>query len=377
MTTTTLPGLDTFRATVREVLHEHATPHHDAWEREGRTPREFWRAAGAGGLLAPAAPPELGGAGLTDPRYAAAVAEELVRAGLTAPGIVAHNDVATSYVLGRGSSEQRRRWMPGLVTGECVAAIAITEPGGGSDVAAMATTARRDGDHYVLDGRKSFITNGETADLVVVAARTGDGPRGLSLVVVERGTPGLTRGEQLPTLGWRANDTCDLRFDGCRVPAANLLGSEGAATAVLMRALPAERVSIATVAVTSAEMTLAAALTHARTRTAFGGPIGSLQHNRFVLATLDTEVTIARVFLDHCLAQHAAGRLSVADAAKAKWWCTELQTRVADRAVQLLGGRGYLDDNPVSREWLNSRVQTIYGGPTEVMKELIGRSLGL
>ncbi len=369
--------LSAYRERVRGVLTEHAVPDHDAWEQQGWIPREFWLAAGQGGLLAPSAPPELGGQGRSDPRYAAVVAEELVRAGVTAPGVVAHNDVAASYLLGRADEEQRRRWVPGLCSGERIAAIAITEPGGGSDVTGMTTTARRDGDSYVLDGQKAFITNGGAADLLVVTVRTGSGPGGLSLVVVEGGTPGLERGERLQTLGWRANDVCNLTFTDCRIPAANLLGREGAGGGLLMRALPRERLSIAVVAVASAERSLRTAVAHAKSRHAFGGPIGSLQHNRFALATADTEVTLARVYLDHCLREHAAGRLSVADAAKAKWWTTEVQIRVADLAVQLHGGTGYLDGNDVSREWLNSRVQTIYGGPTEVMKELIGRSLGL
>lgn len=369
--------LDACEALVRGELE--AAPHHARWERDGIIDRAFWRAAGRAGLLAPEAPKQYGGAGREHYRFAAVLTEELIRARVTAPGVVAHNDVVASYLVARGTEEQQERWIPGTVSGELVAAMAITEPGGGSDLAGVRTTARRDGDHYVLNGEKAFITNGENADLVVVACRTRDAPgtQGLSLIVVERDTPGFTRSERLPTLGWLASDTCDLRFENCRVPAHNVIGTEGAGALYLMSGMPRERLSISVVAVTSAELALAAALEHARTRTAFGSPLGGLQHNRFTLATLDTEVTIARVFVQHCIDQLDVGRLDVTQAAKAKWWTTELQVRVADRTLQLHGGQGCLAGNEVSREWVNSRVQTIYGGATEVMKELIGRSLGL
>ncbi|NDL55832.1 acyl-CoA dehydrogenase family protein [Phytoactinopolyspora mesophila] len=373
------PDHEAFRQRCRDFLERDVVPHHAQWERDGIVGRDFWRGAGKAGLLAMGAPAELGGAGRPEFRYAALLTEELIRARVTAPGIVAHNDVAASYLLARTTPEQRSRWVPGLAAGELVAAIAISEPTGGSDLAALRTTARREGEHYVLNGEKAFITNGENADVVVVACRTSDAPgtRGISLIVVERGTPGFTRGERLPTLGWLASDTCNLRFEDCRVPAENLIGAEGAGSMYLMSGMPRERLSIAVVAVSAAELVLADALEHARTRQAFGGTLGSLQHNRFTLATLDTEVSIARVFLEHCIDELDEGRLTVADAAKVKWWTTELQVRVADRALQLHGGHGYLAGNDVSREWINSRVQTIYGGPTEVMKELIGRSLGL
>lgn len=372
-----LTDLEQYRDQVRTMLREHAQPHHDEWERLHVVPKDFWRHAGDAGLLVPAAPTTYGGQGRTDPRYAAVVAEELVRAGVTAPGVVAHNDVATAYLLGRANDEQKQRWLPGLCTGETIAAIALTEPTGGSDMSGLRTTAQRTTDGYVLNGSKAFITNGGHADLIVVAARTSDGPAGLSMFVVDGDTPGVTRGDRLPTLGWQANDTCDLAFDDCVVPVENLLGREGAGTALLMKALPRERLSISVVAVASAERAFDAALVHAKSREAFGQPIGRLQHNRFTFATLHTELTLARVFVNHCLAEHAKNTLSVVDAAKAKWWTTELQNRVADFSLQIHGGRGYLDGNDISREWLNSRVQTIYGGPTEVMKEIIGHSLGL
>jgi alkylation response protein AidB-like acyl-CoA dehydrogenase len=373
----TAESVEDYRDRVRSFLTEQASRQHATWVQQGMVPREFWEGCGAAGMLVPAAPPELGGRGVRDPHYTAAVAEELVRCGVTVPGVVAHNDVGTSYLLDRATPEQQQRWLPDLCSGRTIAAIAITEPGGGSDVGALTLTASRDGTRYLLNGRKSFITNGGRAGLLVVAARTGDGPAGISLLVVDGASPGLERGPQLPALGWPANDLCDLTFEDCSVPAENLLGTEGSGAAALMRALPRERLSIAVVAVAAAERTLRQTCEHARSRRMFGTTLGDLQQPRFTLATLDTEVTIARVFLDHCLRRHAEGRLSVTDAAKAKWWTTELQIRVADAALQLHGGRGYLHGNDISREWLDSRVQAIYGGPTEVMKDMIGRSLGL
>ncbi|QSB13979.1 acyl-CoA dehydrogenase family protein [Natronosporangium hydrolyticum] len=368
-----------FRKLCQDFLAREAVPYHDEWERAGIVSRGFWRAAGAAGLLGVGVPAEYGGAGQPDYRYPQVLAEELIAAGVTAPGIVAHNDIVASYLATRTTAEQRARWLPGLCAGELIAAIALTEPAGGSDLSAMHTTAVRDGDGYLLNGQKTFITNGENADLILVAARTAGqrGAQGVSLFVVERDTTGLRRGEPMAKLGWHASDTCELTFTDCRVPAANLIGKEHAGSAYLMSGMPRERLSIATVALAAAEKVLAAAVAHAQQRHAFGQPIGSLQHNRFTLATLDTEVAIARVFIDRCVRQLNSGRLSVTDAARAKWWTTELQVRVADRAVQLFGGSGYLRDNPIAKEWANSRVQTIYGGSTEVMKELIGRSLGL
>ncbi|MET9297664.1 acyl-CoA dehydrogenase family protein [Streptomyces sp. NPDC003077] len=368
-----------FRKLCREFLAREAVPYHDQWEKDGIVSREVWRKAGEAGLLGIGVPEEYGGGGEPDFRFPAVFSEELIRARVTAPGFVAHNDVIASYLATRTTPEQRKRWLPGLCSGELIAAIAMSEPDAGSNVADIRTTAVRDGDHYVLNGQKTFITNGENSDVVVVAAKTEKprGGQGISLIVVERGTPGFSRGKRLEKLGWQASDTCELFFDDCRVPVTNLIGVENAGMAYLMAGLPRERLSIATVAVASAERILADALEYARTREAFGQPIGSFQHNRFLLATMDTEVTIARVFLNHCIAELNAGRLAVADAAKAKWWTTELQVEVANRCLQLYGGYGYLKESPISREWANSRVQTIYGGTTEIMKELIGRSLGL
>ncbi|MFJ4870012.1 acyl-CoA dehydrogenase family protein [Streptomyces sp. NPDC088757] len=368
-----------FRATCREFLHREVLPHHARWEREGIVDREVWRKAGQAGLLGIGVDPAYGGGGEPDYRYPVVFSQEIMWARATAPGFVAHNDVIGTYLAERASEEQRERWLPGLCSGELVAAIAMSEPDAGSNVADIRTTAVRDGDSYVLHGQKTFVTNGENADVVVVAAKTAPerGAQGISLLVVERGTSGFTRGRRMEKLGWHASDTCELFFDDCRVPAGNLIGKENAGLAYMMAALPRERLSIATVAVAAAERMLTDTLEYAKTREAFGQAIGSFQHNRFQLATMDTELTVARVFLDHCVAELNAGRLSVTDAAKVKWWTTELQVDIANRCLQIHGGYGYLRESAISREWANSRVQTIYGGTTEVMKELIGRSLGL
>ncbi|GIJ20247.1 acyl-CoA dehydrogenase family protein [Micromonospora lutea] len=369
---------DEFRDLCRRFLVREAVPHHDRWEADGIVDREVWRTAGAAGLLGMDVDPEYGGGGQRDFRYNAVLVEEIVNSGCSGLGFGLHNDVVAPYLTELTTEEQRKRWLPGFCSGDLVTAIAMSEPGAGSDLAGVRTTAVRDGDNFVLNGQKTFITNGEMADLVIVVARTADeGAHGVSLIAVETGTDGFTRGRRLAKVGLKANDTAELFFDDCRVPATNLIGTENHGFYHLMANLPRERLSIAVAAVAAAERLLALTLDHARTREAFGRPIGKFQHNRFLLAELDTEVTIARTFVNHCVAEFNAGRLSVTDAAKAKWWTTELQNRVADRCVQLHGGYGFMLEYPVARAWLDSRVQTIYGGTTEIMKEIIGRGLGL
>jgi len=373
------PVHDEFRALCREFLAREAVPHHDAWEREGIVDREVWRKAGAAGLLGMDVDEEYGGGGQRDFRFNAVLVEEIVASGCSGLGFGLHNDIVAPYLTDLTTEDQRKRWLPGFCSGEIVTAIAMSEPGAGSDLAGVRTSARRDGDAYVLNGQKTFITNGDMADLVVVVAKTApdQGAHGVSLIAVERGTPGFSRGRRLEKVGMKANDTAELFFDDCRVPAENLIGTENHGFYHLMANLPRERLGIAVAAVAACERLLALTLEYARSREAFGRPIGKFQHNRFLLAELDTEVTIARTFLDHCVREFNAGRLTVVDAAKAKWWTTELQNRVADRCVQLHGGYGYMLEYPVAKAWLNSRVQTIYGGTTEIMKEIIGRSLGL
>ncbi|PZF99447.1 acyl-CoA dehydrogenase family protein [Micromonospora deserti] len=369
---------DEFRDLCREFLAREAVPHHERWEADGIVDRAVWRKAGAAGLLGVDVDPEYGGGGQRDFRFNAVLVEEIVAAGCSGLGFGLHNDVVAPYLTELTTDDQRKRWLPGFCSGDLVTAIAMSEPGAGSDLAGVRTSAVRDGDGWVLNGQKTFITNGEMADLVVVVARTADqGAHGVSLIAVETGTPGFTRGRRLAKVGLKANDTAELFFDDCRVPAENLIGTENHGFYHLMANLPRERLGIAVAAVAAAEKLLALTVDYARSRQAFGRPIGSFQHNRFVLAELDTEVTIARTFVNHCVAEFNAGRLSVTDAAKAKWWTTELQNRVADRCVQLHGGYGYMLEYPVARAWLDGRVQTIYGGTTEIMKEIIGRGLGL
>ncbi|MDG4792392.1 acyl-CoA dehydrogenase family protein [Micromonospora sp. WMMD1082] len=369
---------DEFRELCRTFLVREAVPHHERWEADGIVDREVWRKAGAAGLLGPDIDEAYGGGGQRDFRYNAVLVEEIVNAGCSGLGFGLHNDVVAPYLTELTTEEQRQRWLPRFCSGDLVTAIAMSEPGTGSDLAGVRTTAVRDGDDYVLNGQKTFITNGEQADLVIVVARTADeGAHGVSLIAVETGTAGFTRGRRLAKVGLKANDTAELFFDDCRVPAENLIGTENHGFYHLMANLPRERLSIAIAAVAAAERLLALTLDYALTREAFGRPIGKFQHNRFLLAELDTEVTIARTFLNHCIAEFNAGRLSVTDAARAKWWTTELQNRVADRCVQLHGGYGFMLEYPVARAWLDSRVQTIYGGTTEIMKEIIGRGLGL
>lgn len=368
-----------YRASVRGFVARHITPFHADWERAGIVPRELWLEAGRQGLLGTNVPTAYGGAGVADFRYNVVFDEEMVRVGAHGPGFTLHNDVALPYLLTLATDEARDRWLPGCVSGELITAIAMTEPGAGSDLAAVRTTAVRDGDEYLVNGSKTFITNGINSDIVIVVTTTDPAAahRGITLLVVERGMPGFTRGRKLDKIGMPAQDTAELNFTDVRVPVGNRLGEEGTGFAALMANLPQERLSIAVVAVAAAEAVLAETLAYCRERTAFGRPIGAFQHNRFVLAEMATEVAIARVFVDRAVAEHVAGRLSVAEAAMAKWWTTELGKRVVDACLQLHGGYGYMREFPVARAFLDTRVQTIYGGTTEIMKEIIGRSLGV
>jgi alkylation response protein AidB-like acyl-CoA dehydrogenase len=374
------PVHEEFRAMAATFLQREAVPYHDQWERDGIVDREVWRKAGKTGLLGMDVPEEYGGGGqIGDFRFHCVLLEEIVRSGCTGLGFGLHNDVVAPYLTELTTEERKQRWLPGFCDGSIVTAIAMSEPGAGSDLAGIRTSAVRDRDEYLLRGQKTFITNGEMADLVIVVVKTDPsrGAHGVSLIGVETGTPGFSRGRRLAKVGLKANDTAELFFDDCRVPAANLLGAENRGFYQLMANLPRERLSIAVGAVAAAENVLALTLDYAKSREAFGQPIGSFQHNRFLLAELATEVTIARTFLNHCVREFNAGRLTVSDAAMVKWWATELQNKVADRCVQVHGGYGFMLEYPVAKAWLDSRVTTIYGGTTEVMKEIIGRGLGL
>ncbi|WTE90109.1 acyl-CoA dehydrogenase family protein [Micromonospora zamorensis] len=365
-----------FTELVRAFIDKEIAPHHDRWEADGIVDRGLWRAAGAAGLLGFSVDERYGGGGVTDRRFSAVLTEELARAGASGPAFGLHNDIIGPYLTDLSNDEQKQRWLPGFCSGDIITAIAMSEPGAGSDLQGITTTAVRDGDTYVLNGQKTFISNGILADLVIVVARTDPGARhrGISLLVVERGMDGFERGRNLDKIGQKAQDTAELFFADVRVPAANLLGVEGQGFAYLMRNLPFERLSIAVAALAGAETVFEQTLAYCKQREAFGRPIGSFQHNRFVLAELATELRLGRVFVDQCLVEPA---LTAETAAMAKWWCTELQHRTVDRCLQLHGGYGYMREYPVAKAYLDARVQTIYGGTTEIMKEVIGRSLGL
>jgi alkylation response protein AidB-like acyl-CoA dehydrogenase len=372
---------EAFRDSFRRFLEKEVVPHHEQWERDGIVPHEVFAAAGANGFVGMAVPEEYGGGGVDDFRFNVVLSEETARVGASGfgLGLGLHNDIVLPYFLSFTTAEQKSRWLPGIASGELVTAIAMTEPGIGSDLASMRTTATRDGDAYVVDGSKTFITNGINADLVVTAVKTDPAQRhrGISLLVLERGMPGFERGRNLDKIGQHSQDTAELSFAGVRVPAANLLGEEGQGFTYLVTKLPQERLSIAVAGVAAARAALDWTLDYVKQRTAFGQPIGSFQSAKFRLAEMATEVDVAQHYLDACVAALAAGELSAEDAAKAKWWATELQGRVVDGCVQLHGGYGYMLEYPIARAYADARVTRIYGGTTEIMKEIVGRSLGL
>ena len=368
-----------FRELVRSFVKREVAPHHPEWERAGLVDREVWRKAGAAGLLGIDVPAEYGGGDTRDFRYQVLLSEELVEVGATGIGFALHNDVVAPYLLALATEEQKRRWLPGCCSGELVTAIAMTEPNAGSDLQAVRTTAVRDGDDWVLDGSKTFVTNGIHADPVIVVARTDPrrGARGFSLLVVERGMPGFERGRKLDKIGMAAQDTAELFFHQVRVPAANLLGRENGGFLHLADHLPQERLGIAAYATAGAETAFAHTLAHCRTRTAFGQPIGSFQHVRFELAEMATEIDVTRTYVDRCIGQLNAGTLDAVGAARAKWWATDVQKRVLDRCVQLHGGYGFMREYPVAKAFMDNRVHPIYGGTNEIMKEIVGRALGV
>jgi alkylation response protein AidB-like acyl-CoA dehydrogenase len=367
-----------FRAIARAFFDKEVVPFHEQWERDGIVDREVWRRAGERGLLCFDVEEAYGGAGISDFRYNMVLAEESARAGASGPGFAVHTDIIVPYISSLGTEEQKQRWLPGCVSGDLVTAIAMTEPGAGSDLQGIRTTAVDAGDHFVLNGSKTFISNGIMSDLVVVVCRTNPeaGHQGISLLVVERGMEGFERGRNLDKMGLHAQDTAELSFTDVHVPKDNLLGAEGSGFVSLMENLPQERISIGCIAVAAIEHVLDLCLAYAKEREAFGKPIGKFQHNRFVLAEMATEAHIARVFINDCVLRLNAGEVDTALASMAKWWTTELQKRVVDAGVQLHGGYGYMNEYPISKAYTDSRIQTIYGGTTEIQKEIIGRMLG-
>ena len=376
------PEHEAFRESFRRFVEREITPHHEAWEEQGFVDREVWRRAGANGFLCMTLPEAYGGAG-ADKLYSVAQMEELARAGTTGIGFGLHSEIVAPYILHYGTEAQKQRCLPRLVSGEWVGAIAMSEPAAGSDLQGIRTTALRQADgSYVLNGSKTFITNGWHADLVIVVAKTDPsaGAKGTSLFLVERGMAGFERGRRLKKLGLKAQDTSELFFDGVRVPSENLLGGaafENRGFVCLMEQLPWERLQIAIGAVAAAEAALEWTLAYVKERKAFGQPIGAFQHTRFKLAELATEVQVARVFVDRCCELIAQDALDTATASMAKSWCSDLQCKVMDECVQLFGGYGYMWEYPITRAYADARVQRIYGGTNEIMKEVIARSLGL
>jgi alkylation response protein AidB-like acyl-CoA dehydrogenase len=372
---------DLFRKSFGQFLDQEVVPHAEEWEHAGLVDRAVFATAGAAGFLGFAVPEANGGGGVRDFRYNLVLGEEIQARGVAAAGLglTLHTDICLPYFLDLTTDDQKDRWLSGIASGDLITAVAMTEPGTGSDLAGIATTAIRDGDHYVVNGSKTFITNGINADLVITAVKTDPSQRhaGMSLLVLERGMDGFERGRNLEKIGQHAQDTAELFFSDVSVPVDNLLGAEGQGFMQLVHNLPQERLSIAAAAVAAVRAALGWTLEYVKERKAFGQPIGSFQNTRFVLAEVATELEIAQSFIDRCVLALNAGTLTAEDAAMAKWWCTELQKRSVDRCLQLFGGYGYMLEYPIARAYADARITTIYGGTTEIMKEIIGRQLGL
>ena len=370
---------EAYRETVREFLAREIEPNYERWESDRLIDRSAWLAAGKSGIVGLGVPEEFGGSGVTDYRFRYVVAEEIARTATTSfgSGLSLQDDIAIPYIVNLGTDEQKQRWLPGMAAGELIGAIAMTEPGAGSDLQGVKTTAVRDGDEWVINGQKTFITNGIHSDLVIVVARTdpGAGSKGFSLLVVERGMPGFSRGRKLHKVGLAGQDTAELVFEDVRVPATNLLGTEGRGFVHLMENLPLERISIAVNAIAAAKAAYQWTRDYVFERKAFGKPIGDLQNTRFALAEMLTEIEVNESHIDRCVLASNADELTAVDASKGKWWASELQKRVVDRCVQLHGGYGYMMEYPIGRAYVDSRIQTIYGGTTEIMKETIGRDI--
>jgi acyl-CoA dehydrogenase len=370
--------LDLLASTCRQFFLKECVPHYDRWEQQGCVDREIWQKAGTAGLLCASMPELYGGAG-GNFAHEAVIAIEANRAGVSGLGIPLHNAIVAPYILNYGSEEQKRRWLPGMATSERIGAIAMSEPAAGSDLQGIRTTATRKGNGYVLNGQKTFITNGQLANLIIVVAKTDPalGAKGISLFVVETdAVEGFRRGRNLDKIGLKANDTSELFFDHVEVPASSLLGTEeGQGFFMLMDQLPQERLLIALHAVGRIESALDVTIDYVKSRTAFGKPIMEFQNTQFELAECKTEATIGRIFVDHCIARHLDKALDTATASMAKYWMTDLQCRIIDRCLQLHGGYGYMNEYPIARMFRDARVERIYGGTNEIMKLLIARSL--
>jgi alkylation response protein AidB-like acyl-CoA dehydrogenase len=369
---------DLFRASVRSFVEREIAPFHGEWIEAGIVPRDAWRKAGAQGFLCLSAPEEYGGAGIDDFRFPVILAEELIRRNCTGPGFGVHGTVIAPYILRFGTEQQKQAWVPGMVAGDLILAVAMTEPSAGSDLASLSSTAVDKGDHYLVNGRKAFVTNGVNADLILASCITDPalGQWGVSLLAIESDRDGVSRSGPLSKIGWRAQDTAEVFFDDVRVPKENLIGKPGQGFHLMSRELDRERLYIAASALAASRTALDATISYCKEREAFGKPIGTFQHSRFTLAEMETEVTIGQEFIDRCIMDWNAGVLSTADVAKAKWWATDLQQRTIDRCLQLHGGYGYMTESPIAQAWVDMRWTPIGGGTNEIMKELIGRTMG-
>jgi alkylation response protein AidB-like acyl-CoA dehydrogenase len=369
-----------YRESFRKFLAAEVLPHVHQWEQDEIVPRELFTKAAAHGFLAMEVPEQYGGSGVADWRFNVVLGEEIAYTGVGAAfaGPLLHTDVCVPYLMASATDQQRERWLPGVASGERILAIAMTEPGTGSDLAAIQTRAVRDGEDFILNGAKTFITNGILADLVIVAARTSDDKHaGLSLFVVEREMEGFERGKQIEKLGQHASDTSELFFNDVRLPAANMLGAEGTGFLQLVSRLVPERLTLAVGAIAGCEAAFATTLEYIKERKAFGRPIGSFQNSRFVMAELKTKIEITRAFIDRTIQRYVQGTATVEEAAMAKWWTTDLLCAVTDAGLQLHGGYGYTKEYAIGRAWVDARITKIYAGTNEIMKELIGRTMGL
>lgn len=371
---------DIFRKALRKFLKKEAVPYFEKWEEDQQVPREFWKKAGEQGFLCPQVDEKYGGLNV-DFGYAVVISEEFERVGTGMVGIGLHNDIVIPYIESFGTEEQKQRWLPGAISGDLISAIAMTEPGAGSDLAAIRTTVIKDGDDYILNGEKTFITNGHTADIAVVVAKTNpqaDPPhKGISLFVVEAGTPGYKKGKKLHKVGQHSNDTSELIFEDARVPAENLLGGEGKGFYYLMDKLQQERLLVAIQSIANAEIMLDLTMDYVKQRKAFGRPISKFQNTQFKLAEMKTEFEIGRTFVDRLIEEHAAGKDIVNEVSMAKWWTTDLAKKVAWECMQLHGGYGYMEEYEIARRYRDSAVASIYAGSNEIMKVIIAKNMGL
>jgi acyl-CoA dehydrogenase len=372
------PEHETFRDSVRRFMEEEVKPHDERWQEQGHVDREVWRKAGANGFLCCSMPEEYGGPG-ADKLYSMVLIEEQARANNSSLGWGLHSEIVAPYLLHYGSEALKKKYLPKMASGEMIGAIAMSEPAAGSDLQGVKTTAARRGDVYVVNGSKTFITNGWLSDLVIVVAKTdpAKGAKGTSLVIVDTSMKGFTKGKRLKKMGLKGQDTAELFFDNVEVPAENLLGQENNGFIYLMQELPWERMQIAIAAVAKAEAAIGWTIDYVKERKVFGQPVAAYQNTRFTLAELATEVQIARVFVDRCMELLLQDKLDTATASMAKYWTTDLECKVIDECVQLHGGYGYMWEYPIARAYVDARVQRIYGGTNEIMKELITRSIGL